>query len=80
MDIVPEKNLTAAAKIRILNLGFALLLLYQFVILIVGASRYHLIINAAGGLCLFPLAFICLHLFMNYAKGVCVAWYEFEIR
>jgi hypothetical protein len=67
-------------KFLVLNISFYLLLIYQFIILIVGNAQYHSFSIAPEGLCLIPLVLIYMHLFMIYAKGVCVAWNEFGIR
>ena len=67
-------------KFKILSIIGYILLAYQFVVLILGNVRYHSFGNAPGSLCLVTLVLAYMHLFMCFAKGICLAWYEFWIR
>ena len=69
----------ATNKFKTLNIIFYILLAYQLAILILGSMQYHSL-QAPAGFCLVSIFLIHMYLFMNYAKGACIAWNEFWIR
>lgn len=66
-------------KFRFFNIVFYILFAYQIVLLILGSMQYYSL-QASAGFCLVSVVLIQMYIFMNYAKGVCIAWNEFCIR